>query len=186
MDGFNKQPPWLWEPNTTCWWQVPFIYMLGLAIGARFIVEIGVDQGYGAWHLAHLAKSNRGLYLGVDIVPVQKKIFESCGVEFARYFDSCRLPVKFLNEDSKTLTGLPIERVDLAFVDGEHTKEAVLHEVNVLLYPKAQVNGTTYICLHDIVDFPGVKEAWEIFKEDDRFQALEFYPNSGLGVLRVK
>ena len=184
MEGFDRLPPWLWEPNSTCWWQVPLIYMMGIASGARFIVEIGVDQGYGAWHFAQLAKLNNGQYLGIDIEPVWKRDWPSLP-SMDRYFESNRLPAKFLQADSKTLKELPIERVDLAFVDGEHTKEAVLHEVNTLLYPKTQKNGTTYICMHDIEDFDGVREAWEGFERDDRFQAIKFHNNHGLGILRV-
>lgn len=186
MEGFDNLPPWFWEPNSTCWWQVAIIYMITIAIGARYIVEIGVDQGYGAWTLAHAAKKNSGEYVGIDIVNVWDRPFEGAGVQMSRYFEGHRLPVRFIQGDSKLMTEIPIERIDLAFVDGEHTYDAVHHEVNQLIYPKCQKNGTAYICLHDIVDFPGVKQAWEEFKVDPRFECIEFYNNYGLGIMRVK
>jgi hypothetical protein len=157
---------------------------MSIAIGARYIVEIGVDQGYGTWYLSHTARKNSGEYLGVDIVPVWDR--DMNGVNMKRYFEGFRLPCRFLEGDTKKMTELPIERIDLAFVDGEHTYEAVSHEVNNLIYPKCQKNGWSYICLHDIVDFPGVKKAWEEFKLDPRFECIEFYNNYGLGIMRVK
>ena len=77
-----------------------------------------------------------------------------------------------------------MDKIDFVFIDGEHTTEAVMHEVE-MIWPKLQDRGWGYIAFHDIVD-QGVDEAWALLKEKykDRAEFIGFHPNGGLGLMR--
>ena len=171
--------------------------MIASMYGMRKIVEIGVAEGYGAYYLATAARESRAAdaeYLGVDIVPQwEREMVVTPGafggplntMTMQRWFEGERLPVRFLQGDTLDLKELPIEWIDLAYVDGQHETTHILHEVYNLILPKCKP-GWSYICLDDVVD-QGAQEAWAILCEDTKnFEHLKFHPNGGFGILRVK
>lgn len=191
LTGFNVLPPWFWEPNMTDAYHPPMCYLIASMYGFKNILEIGVAEGYGAWILANAAREAGGRYLGIDILPVWDALREPFGVPMTRYFEGEMLPAKFLQSDTKLLTEIPsyvnggLDVIDLAYIDGEHKTDTILHEVYDLIYPKLSGNGWGYICLDDVVDM-GAEGAWAVLKEDKRFEAVGFHPNGGFGILRKK
>lgn len=184
MQGFNELPPWFYQPNMTDWYAPPLIYMLACIYGHKDIVEIGVAECYGMWHLANAARQNGGRYLGVDIENVWARVMEPYGTPISRFMEGEMLPITFLQGDTKKMTDLPIDNIDLAFIDGEHTTEAIIHEVYNLILPKMKKDGFRYICFDDVID-QGAQEAWKMIKADPRFECLTILPNGGFGIARV-
>ena len=188
LRGFDDLPPWFSQPNCTDTYHPPFCYLIASLYRFRKIVEIGVDKGYGAYMLATAAKEcghPDGEYLGVDILPVWTYAQEPFGMPMDRWFEGEMLPVRFLQADTLELKELPIEWIDLAYIDGRHETKWILHEVYNLILPKCK-KGWSYICLDDVVDM-GAQDAWAILCEDTaNFEHLKFHPNGGFGILRVK
>ena len=189
LKGFNQMPPWFWQPNCTDVYHPPFCYMIASLYQFKNILEIGVAEGYGAWILSNAARENGGTYLGIDILPTWTSPREPFGCSMTRFFDGEGLPARFIEADTKKLKEIPdynqggLNEIDLAYIDGEHTTDAILHEVETLIIPKMKGKGWSYICLDDIVD-QGAQEAWGILKKDLRFEAIGFHPNGGFGILR--
>ena len=149
-----------------------FIYALGL----RHILEIGVAQGWTSYYLARAAHHNGGHFYGIDID-------ESYCQMVRDGLDSKKLPHTIVSADTKDLEKLDfIPQLDFAFLDGEHSTEAVLHEVE-MIYPLLGENGTGFIFIHDIID-AGNSDAWWKLKNDSRFEGIGMNANYGLGILR--
>lgn len=164
------------EMNCTCAYYPILIYLFAKISQAQHILEIGSAEGYGSFYLATAAKENGGMYYGIDIEPglinrVRGKLDESM------------LPNQMICVDTKKLEELPIERVDIAFIDGEHTTEAVMHEVE-LIYPKLTKRGYGFLMFHDVHDM-GVAGAWLQMTRDPRFECLTILHNYGLGIARA-
>ena len=176
LKGFNNH--FLGEINSTLPYYGPLMYVILRAMDSKNILEVGIEQGYTSYQLAYAAKMNGGMYYGIDIDK------EWCD-KIEREFQKEGLPHKIFNLDTKkvkSLKDLGIERIDFAFLDGEHTTEAVLHEIE-LIYPLLASAGWGYIVLHDIVDM-GNAGAWLKLKNDKRFETLGFNANYGLGIAR--
>lgn len=190
LRGFNDLPPWFWQPNMTDCYHPPMCYMIASMYQFKNILEIGVAEGYGAYYLAHAAREAGGTYLGVDIVDVWTNTREPFGASMKRYFEGEMLPARFLHADTKQLDRIPdkseggLDVIDLAYIDGEHTTEAIIHEVYDLILPKMKGGGWSYICLDDVVD-QGAQEAWGIIKKDPKFECVGFHPNGGFGIARL-
>jgi 23S rRNA U2552 (ribose-2'-O)-methylase RlmE/FtsJ len=175
-DRVIKADHYLNQMNATCAWYPILIYMFGKFAQAQNIVEIGSAEGYGSYYLAQIAKDHGGMYYGIDFNPglierVDKLLTEA------------DLPHTMICADTKEMTSFDFtDRIDIAFVDGEHTTEAVMHEIE-LLYPKMNKRGYGWIFCHDIVDM-GVAGAWLQLTKDKRFESVGTNHNYGLGILR--
>jgi hypothetical protein len=189
LGGFNELPPWFWQPNMTDVYHPPIVYMIAALYGFKNILEIGVAEGYGAWYLANAAKENGGHYLGIDIIPVWDRVLEPWDIKMTRYFEGEQLPCRWIESDTKKMTEIPsfadggLDVIDIAYIDGEHQTDTIMHEVNDLIVPKMKGDGWSYLCLDDVVD-QGAQGAWAILKKDPRFEACGFHPNGGFGILR--
>ena len=102
------------------------------------------------------------------------------------------MPAKFIQSDTKLMKSIPdykdggLDLIDFVFIDGEHTTEAIVHEVETLIMPKIRKDGIGYICFDDVVDM-GAQGAWAIFSaQHERFECLTIFPNGGFGIMRVK
>ena len=178
LEGFNNH--FLEEINSTLPYYGPLMYIWTRALRSKYILEIGIEQGYTSYQFAVAAKKNNGRYYGIDI---EKGWID----KFSPIIKKENLPAQLFIRDSKEikdLSELNIEKVDFAFLDGEHSTEAVLHEVD-LIYPKLSSGGWGYIFIHDIVDM-GNAGAWLNLIKDNRFEALGLNANYGLGILRKK
>lgn len=184
MHGFNELPPWFYQPNCTDWYQPVMVYMLACVYGHKNILEIGVAEGYGMWHLANAAKQNNGHYWGIDIVDVWNRVYEPYGIPMQRYMEGEMLPITFIQADTKELKELPMPLLDLVYIDGEHKTDTILHEVYDLIMPKMRKDGFGYICFDDVID-QGAQGAWAIIQKDPQFETLTFLPNGGFGMARI-
>jgi SAM-dependent methyltransferase len=164
------------EMNTTCAYYPILIYLIGKINHSLHILEIGTEIGYGTYYLAQIAAQNGGNYYGVDILPDKcEKAQETLNL--------ANLVGTIICADTKKMDKIDfMDRIDLAFLDGEHTTEAVAHEIE-MIYPKLNDQGWGYIFIHDIIDM-GNADVWLKYKQDPRFEALGFNANYGLGILR--
>jgi len=176
LSGFNNH--FLNEVNATLPYYGPLIYLWARLHGSKNILEIGIERGYTSYYLAQAAKLNNGMYYGIE------KDIEWCK-KFEKVLKKEQLPYKIINEDTKKIENLKdfgIEKIDIAFLDGEHSTEAVSHEID-LIYPLLADNGWGFIFIHDIIDM-GNAGIWFKLKSDKRFETLGLNPNYGLGIVR--
>ncbi|GAG41938.1 unnamed protein product, partial [marine sediment metagenome] len=83
-------------------------------------------------------------YYGIDNNP-------ECCERIDKALTKANFPHKIICADTKKIEKIDFtDRIDFAFLDGEHTTEAVMHEVE-LIYPLLDVMGRSYIFIHDIV-----------------------------------
>lgn len=164
------------EINSTLPYYPLLMYIFIRAHDQKQILEVGIEEGYSTYYLAHAAKMSGGMYYGIDINQ------ESCD-NADRELTKAGLPHKIICADTKEIEKIDfMDRIDFAFLDGEHTTEAVLHEIE-LIYPLLNGRGRGYVFIHDIVDM-GNAGAWLKLKHDERFETLGMEPNYGLGIAR--
>lgn len=190
LKSFNEHMPHMWQPNCTDVYHPPFVYFLAAYYGFKNILEIGQAEGYGSYYLAVAAMENGGTFLAIDIQDTWERPHEPFGYSLKRYFEGEMLPARFIQADTKLMGSIPnhadggLDVIDLAYIDGEHKTETILHEVYDLILPKTRGGGWSYICLDDVVD-QGAQDAWSVLKKDPRFECLGFHPNGGFGIARV-
>jgi len=174
LSGFSNH--FMDEANSTLPYYPPLMYTFVRAHDFKNILEVGIERGYSTYYFAYAAKMSGGMYYGVDNDPNScKKADEE--------LTKANLPHKIICADTKKIKKIDfMDRIDFAFLDGEHTTEAVLHEIE-LIYPKLNGCGWGYVFIHDIVDM-GNAGAWLKLKSDKRFETLGTHPNYGLGIAR--
>ena len=192
LEGYNRNAPHHWQPNCTDWYVPTLMYPLLHLNGFRNILEIGQAEGYSSYYLATAAKENKGTFLAIDICDTYNRPHEPYGYSLKRFFEGEELPARFIQADTKQMESIPsyadggLDIIDFAFIDGEHTTEAVLHEVENLILPKMRKDGMGYICFDDVFDM-GAEGAWAVFcSQPERFECLTIFPNGGFGIMRVK
>jgi len=174
LAGFNNH--FLNEINATLPDYPLLMYTFIRANSHKNILEVGLEQGYSAFYFAYAAKMNGGKYYGIDI---NERYCEIIDKELTK----ADLPHEIICADTKKMEKIDfMENINFAFLDGEHTTEAVSHEVE-LIYPLLTHDGWGYIFIHDIVDM-GNAGAWWKLKNDKRFETLGLNPNYGLGIAR--
>jgi predicted O-methyltransferase YrrM len=172
LKGFSNHPSN--DCNFTCTYFPLLMYLFAIIHGSKNILEIGSAEGYSAYYLAEVAKVNNGMYYGIDINPgLIERVDKLLG----------DLPHKMICADTKKMDKIDFtDSLDIVWIDGEHTTEAVMHEIE-LVYPLLKDRGFGFIFLHDIVDM-GVSGAWLKLKNDPRFESIGLEANYGLGILR--
>ena len=161
------------------WWG-PMMYLFCRQVRARKIVEVGVGNGQTSFWLAHAAKENIGQYYGLEIsggrINKTKKTIERFGWD---------VPCNFIEVDTLKITAEWVlenigDSIDFIFLDGDHSEEAVIHEMEVL-YPFLSSGG--FVWLHDI--YSSVQPAWQaiIGNENYDFKYIEIPYHFGMGVL---
>lgn len=174
LTGFSNH--FMNEANSTLPYFPPLMYIFMMANSHQNILEIGIERGYAAYYFAYAAKMNGGMYYGIDINP------ESCE-KIDKELTKADLPHKIICADTKKIEKIDfMDKIDFAFLDGEHTTEAIDHEIE-LIYPLLNSGGWGYIFIHDIIDM-GNAGAWLKLKGDKRFETLGLNPNYGLGIAR--
>jgi len=174
LAGFSNH--FMDEVNSTLPYFPPLMYVFARAHDCKNILEVGIERGYSTYYLAHAAKMSGGMYYGIDN---EARYCENIDRELTK----ANLPHKIICADTKKMEKIDfVERIDFAFLDGEHTTEAVMHEID-LIYPLLVASGWGYIFIHDIVDM-GNAGAWLKLKNDKRFETLGLNPNYGLGIAR--
>jgi predicted O-methyltransferase YrrM len=152
------------------------IYLIAKIHGSKNILEVGTDVGYSSYYLAEVAKENGGMFFGIEILK------DMCD-KVDKMLTEAKLPHKIIQADTKKMKEIDFtDSIDIAFLDGEHTTEAVLHEVE-LIYPLLKDRGFGFVLVHDVVDM-GNAGAWLKLKSDPRFESIALEANYGLGILR--
>jgi len=174
LTGFSNH--FMSEVNATLPYFAPLMYIFIMAHKHKNILEVGLAEGYSSYYLAYAAKMNEGIYYGIDNNP-------NCCKNIDKKLTEADFPHKITCADTKRIKNIDFtDRIDFAFLDGEHSTEAVMHEVE-LIYPLLANKGWGYIAIHDIVDM-GNAGAWLKLKNDERFETLGTNPNYGLGIAR--
>jgi predicted O-methyltransferase YrrM len=128
------------------------------------VVEVGTHIGHtAAWLARGLQENNQGRLYCIDnfcwVNETQEEQWETnlraCGVR-----DWVTL-VKGRSEE----VAWP-ERVDFAFIDGNHTYDVCRHDVL-----KARSLGATCIAIHDVVSWEGSRKYAEEMREQERWEA---------------
>lgn len=120
LRGWEKLGAWC-KPDPANWAVWPLIYHQAKMMLARTTVEIGVGRGHGTYALGLHAKEVGGQHYAIDVAstPIGR------ARAIAKAFD---LPVTILHGDSKALVWS--KRIDLLYVDGGHTTEQVLGDLD--------------------------------------------------------
>jgi predicted O-methyltransferase YrrM len=164
------------EMNSTIPLYPMLMYCFIYALGLKNVLEVGTLRGYTSYYLARAANVNGGHYYGIDVHKPYCDIVK-------KGLDSFNLSNSIICADTKTMDRIDFtDRIDFAFLDGEHTTHAVLHEVD-MIYPLLNSHGNGFIFIHDIID-QGNSDAWWKLKQDPRFEGIGVDANYGLGMLR--
>jgi predicted O-methyltransferase YrrM len=168
--GFGK-PLQRW---TSMRWYGPLMYVFCRQIQAKKIMEIGVGQT--SFWLGNAAKENGGCYYGFDIHAGKTK-----GVE--KNMKEAGISCQLWGMDTRELTTQWVKEnvgpIDFLFLDGDHSRDSVSHELEVLL-PFLRVKWG-YVFIHDI--HSASREAWEWIGENLNLKSIEIPYNMGVGVL---
>lgn len=177
LHGFKKNWKWLADVNHANPFYSPLYYLICRGIQAKHILEIGCEHGYSSYMLAQAAKETDGTYYCIE----RSKMFAD---QLKKGLEEEGFPHKVIWADSKDIKAFEwAPYLDFVLLDGEHTKEAIEHEFD-MLYPKIKEGG--YIALHDI-------DAWSVegflsTKDNPKydFEYITFHYNYGIGLLRKK
>jgi predicted O-methyltransferase YrrM len=178
-DLFDAQDTVDWESGCTEPWIVDVVCALLVANRAERVIEIGGFTGFASKRLARALNTlRRGEFVVCEIEPARAQYVQTA-------LDALRLPFvghTVIADDSlRWLPTLADESVDFAWLDGDHAKEHVRREIELLL-PKLRAGGL--ICGHDVF---GVTDLQEVFRAFGGY-ALDLPrlgPAGGLGILQV-
>jgi len=165
---------------TSMYFHAPLMYMWCKQAMARNILEIGIASGYSSYWLGQAAKEAGGKYFGVEI-------HQGRAAAIGKGMEQLGIPYDIWAMDSKTMTEEfvkeKMESLDFCFLDGDHSPEAVLHEVEIL-YPYLVGKGRGYFFIHDI--YSASRDAWAEIKREQKYQfeIIGIMNNFGMGILR--
>jgi len=164
------------------YFQAPIMYLWAKQIKAKNILEIGIGAGSTAYWLGHAAKENGGKYYALEYVQGRVDAI-------SKLMDQYEIPNKIQQMDTKKLWGVFFEdflgkgkKFDLIFLDGNHTKEVIEHEMKCV-YPWV-LKKIGYIFIHDI--HTSSYEGWLSVTKNTNYdiEHLQLFGNSGLGIIR--
>ncbi|MBN1989665.1 MAG: class I SAM-dependent methyltransferase [Bacteroidales bacterium] len=144
------------------------LYRLVKHLQPQTIVELGTGAGVGTAFMASAATLARVYTIEANsqLVAVNRANFAKVGLENIECIEgafSLSLP-KLLSD---------IGRVDLAFVDGDHTYDATLANVELIL---SKSHSNTVVAIHDIHWSDQMEKAWNELKCDERVTiAVDFF-----------
>ena len=126
------------------------------------IAEIGVRAGYSAW--TFLQARPEAQYTGFD---ANNGTHGGQGGEQGQYKQWAESILKDYNAtlvdiDTQKTDTLNIKDVDMFHVDGDHTVEGVMHDLDIV-FPCVKVGGV--IIVDDIKNIPDVKKGCELWIE---------------------
>ena len=139
--------------------QASFLMRIANYINAKSIIEVGTSLGITTMYLSLLKQAT------ITTIEGDENIFKIADNNFKK------LNIKNINNICANFDDvLPeiinkTDRVDLAFVDGNHTKEATLRYFELL---KQKVHKNSVLIFDDIYWSKGMFEAWEIIKKDSK------------------
>lgn len=177
LRGFNKTFPWVKHVSSCNPYYSPMYYILCVGLQAKQIVEVGVAYGYSSYMLGMAAKENGGMYYGVEKNEKLARLLKSG-------MDELEIPNTIIWADSKDIKEWTwSSRINFALLDGEHTKEAIEHEVS-LFYPK--MNHRDYIAIHDS-DAWSAEGVWAVINDPKYdLEYITFHYNYGLALIKKR
>lgn len=158
--------PYTIEDGTEEYYRVK--YLVAATIRPRSICEIGVKAGYSA--SAFLQAGTAEYYCGIDYnagtYGGQVDYTMNYAIKTLHQYD---VYVKIYNNlDSQTINMLPCGAVDLLHVDGDHSYEGCLHDIEMGIASECK-----WILVDDYDDVPAVKNA--SLAALDKFKIKEAY-----------
>ena len=177
LRGFADSWPWLEAkgPNHANPYYSPLYYILCRGLKACNILEIGCEEGYSSYMLALAAKENEGTYFCIEKeAHFAQQVKQGC-VESG-------FPHVIIHADSGDIDEFVwADRLDFVLLDGNHTQEAIEHEV-AMLYPKLK----GYIALHDTNAWSASGYYAILDNPDYDWEHISFPYNFGLALLRKR
>ncbi len=123
---------------------------------AKNIIELGTSFGISTSYMALAGPSVITIEGSAEIAKVANNVFENAGVKNVELITGTfeeKLP-EVINNTNK---------VSLAYIDGNHRKEATINYFNLL---KEKCDANSVIIFDDIHWSKGMEEAWEHIKND--------------------
>lgn len=155
----------------------PIMYLFAKQVKAKNILEIGACFGGAGYWLSHAATEMDGKYFGIEIgegrVKNLRKLMDQFDLNYELWcMDSREMTDDFIKKN--------IGRIDLAFLDGDHSAGAIWHEITTI-WPNLRSDGHGYVFIHDIHSVS--KEGWAKVKSEFK-NTFEIFGNSGTGIVR--
>ena len=160
----------------------PIMYCWAKQLGARQILEIGIGAGSAGYWLGHAAKEMGGKYHGIELN-------KNRVLNLTSLMDQFEIPNQIwcsssLNID-KEFIETNIGNIDIAYLDGDHTLEAIKHEINTV-WPFVKTGGYGYVFVHDIytASIDGWAYVRDVFAKEVNADIMEIKAQSGMGIVR--
>jgi len=154
----------------------PLKYKICKAQKPKRIAEIGVRAGYSAW--TFLQASPGATYIGID---ANNGKHGGQGGADGRFFEWAKQILSpydayLIELDTQTVDDLMIAKIDFFHVDGDHTEEGVIHDLD-LAWKAINIDGL--ILVDDITYLDTVKKGvvrW-IDKKNNGHIVVQFVPS---------
>lgn len=138
----------------TTWKRSKFLNRLTRYFQIKTAVELGTSVGIGA---ASIACNNPVQLFSIEGCPQTAAVAQSY---FKKYnLSNIQLHVGDFKEE---IPKIPFQQIDMAFIDGHHSKEATLRYFEALL---PLIHNETVFIFDDIYWSVGMQEAWEEIKK---------------------
>ncbi len=151
------------------------LFRLANRFRAESILELGTSLGVSTAYFSKARKNSKIYTLEgcAEIAQIARKSFDKLDCQNITQIEG--------NFDDTLPKLLPtLNRIDFAFIDGNHQEKSTLKYVD-LIYPKLADNSV--IIIDDIYWSPGMKNAWNQLISDSRFSlSLDLFK---LGILFV-
>lgn len=153
------------------------LYGLVRELGPDSIVEVGAFHGFCTMHMAQALEDNgHGIITVIDDYSLEG----TSAVHIHNNLNEAGLGhrLNLIDGDSRNVEWP--SRVDMAFIDGDHSFEGCLSDCN-----KAIERGAYCVCIHDTVGWWGPRQYMEAFHQTNKgeWQYLDFPHDSGFAIL---
>ncbi|MBC6401245.1 MAG: class I SAM-dependent methyltransferase [Ekhidna sp.] len=148
------------------------------------IFETGTARGFSSICMARalIDSGHKGVINTIDIVPNGKKIFWNCisdaegkktRLELLNFWKEELQYINFIEGlTSRRINKLKFEKIDFAFLDGQHDKESVLEEYSFV--KKHQIKGDIIIFDDFSKAYNEIKQAVELIKKEKSYTVSTF------------
>ena len=162
-----------WEPNSTDQEHADFLTVMVRVLKPKRIVETGTCYGRGTAALAEGCRLNR-----------QGQVF-TCDIEVKPHAWTQEQGkwIKFVHGDIEDLQQREPWIWDLAFIDGDHTKEGCAKDIRAIA-SRMKPGGT--ILIHDTGLFAGVRDALVEAVQCDLLEGAWMDTSVGVGIFHTQ
>lgn len=176
---FNAYNDNRWRAGSAEPWVVEVLCALLRANNTRVAIEIGGFQGYTSVQLAQALES---LPHATTLTVCEIDTERACDVQLAlgRGTLQCRTHV-VCGDSLRWIPTLPDESVDFVWLDGNHEKGHVFHELQAL-WPKLARGGL--ICGHDVFGSCDLQDVFRAFPNSVSLDLPRLGPAGGIGIIQ--